>query len=208
VVNFSRGSRSVLFVPARLRLAGMEIRMLIDGTHPFAVAKPDPRLIKLLVGGRRFDATPVQRDGVPFAELAARHRHHSPQTSPKPFSKGVSRASSWTGMIVQPPAQPGRTCGSVSCCHPRTRSAPASRHSPASALGDRHSRAGRQHPPRLRSKLNPHHNLPRHVAPLAEARPHGRAPHRSPVKEGPSLRINRVPRVSYGLYRHRVGARV
>jgi hypothetical protein len=66
------------------------------------VVKPDPRLIKLLVGGRRFDATPVQRDGVPFAELAARHRHHSPQTSPKPFSKGVSRANSWTGMIVKP----------------------------------------------------------------------------------------------------------
>jgi hypothetical protein len=35
----------------------MEIRMLIDGTDPFAAAKPDGRLIKLLVRARRFNAT-------------------------------------------------------------------------------------------------------------------------------------------------------
>ena len=39
----------ILSVPARLRKAGMEIRMLIDGTDPFAAAKPDARLIKLLL---------------------------------------------------------------------------------------------------------------------------------------------------------------
>ena len=37
-----------LSVPVRLRRAGAEIRMLIDGTDPFATAKPDARLIKLL----------------------------------------------------------------------------------------------------------------------------------------------------------------
>src|SRR5260370_41146593 len=38
----------ILSVPARLRRAGMEIRMLIDRTDPFAVVKPDPQLITLL----------------------------------------------------------------------------------------------------------------------------------------------------------------
>src|SRR5712672_1453411 len=39
----------ILSVPARLRRAGMEIRMLIDRTDPFAAVEPDARLIKLLV---------------------------------------------------------------------------------------------------------------------------------------------------------------
>jgi hypothetical protein len=43
----------ILAVPARLRRAGIEIRMLIDATDPFAVVKPNPRLIKLLVRARR-----------------------------------------------------------------------------------------------------------------------------------------------------------
>jgi site-specific DNA recombinase len=62
----------ILSVPARLRRAGMEIRMLIDRTDPFAVVKPDPRLIKLLVRACRFNATLVQSDGVAFAALALR----------------------------------------------------------------------------------------------------------------------------------------
>jgi hypothetical protein len=62
----------ILSVPARLRRAGMEIRMLIDRTDPFAVVKPDPRLIKLLIRARRFNATLVQSEDVAFAALALR----------------------------------------------------------------------------------------------------------------------------------------
>ena len=39
---------------------------------PFATAKPDARLIKLLIRARRFNATLVGSDGVPFAALAKR----------------------------------------------------------------------------------------------------------------------------------------
>jgi site-specific DNA recombinase len=62
----------ILPVPARLRRAGMEIRMLIDGTDPFAAVKPDARLIKLLVRAYRFNTTLVHSDGVPSAALAVR----------------------------------------------------------------------------------------------------------------------------------------
>jgi site-specific DNA recombinase len=62
----------ILSVPARLRRAGMEIKMLIDGTDPFAVVKPDARLIKLLVRAHRFNTTLVHSDGVAFAALAVR----------------------------------------------------------------------------------------------------------------------------------------
>jgi site-specific DNA recombinase len=62
----------ILSVPARLRRAGMEIKMLIDGTDPFAVAKPSARLIKLLVRAHRFNKALVQSDGVVFAALAMR----------------------------------------------------------------------------------------------------------------------------------------
>jgi site-specific DNA recombinase len=62
----------ILSVPARLRRAGMEIRMLIDGTDPFAAAKPDARLIKLLVRARRFNTTLVHSEDVAFAALAVR----------------------------------------------------------------------------------------------------------------------------------------
>jgi site-specific DNA recombinase len=61
----------ILLVPVRLRRAGREIRMAIDGTDPFA-AKPDSRLIKLLLRARRFNATLAQGEGVPFAALAER----------------------------------------------------------------------------------------------------------------------------------------
>ena len=46
--------------------------MLIEGIDPFATAKPDARLIKLLLRARRFNATLVDSDGVPFSELAQR----------------------------------------------------------------------------------------------------------------------------------------
>src|SRR6516225_7983985 len=46
--------------------------MRIDGTDPFATAKPDARLVKLLIRARRFNATLVDSDGVPFATLAKR----------------------------------------------------------------------------------------------------------------------------------------
>jgi DNA invertase Pin-like site-specific DNA recombinase len=61
----------ILTVPVRLRRAGREIRMVIDGTDPFA-AKPDARLIKLLLRARRFNATLADTEDIPFAVLAQR----------------------------------------------------------------------------------------------------------------------------------------
>ena len=46
--------------------------MLIAGTNPFATAKPDARLVKLLIKARRFNAALVVRDDKPFAALAKR----------------------------------------------------------------------------------------------------------------------------------------
>jgi len=60
----------ILSEPIRLRRAGREITMRIDGTDLFATAKPDARLIKLLIRARRFNAALVGSDGVPFAALA------------------------------------------------------------------------------------------------------------------------------------------
>jgi site-specific DNA recombinase len=62
----------VLSVPVRLRRAGREIRMVIDGTDPFDAAKPDPRLIKLLLRAHRFNATLAQGEGIAFAALVQR----------------------------------------------------------------------------------------------------------------------------------------
>jgi hypothetical protein len=63
----------ILSVPVGLRRSGREIRMLTDGTDPFATAKPDARrLIKLLVRARRFNAALIRGDGVPFAALTKR----------------------------------------------------------------------------------------------------------------------------------------
>jgi site-specific DNA recombinase len=62
----------ILSVPVQLRRAGREIRMRIDGPDPFAAAKPDARLIKLLLRARRFSATLVGGDALPFAALAKR----------------------------------------------------------------------------------------------------------------------------------------
>src|SRR6202047_3190453 len=61
----------LLSVPVRLRRAGREIRMVINGTGSFA-AKSDARLIKLLLRARRFNATLADSEGVPFATLAER----------------------------------------------------------------------------------------------------------------------------------------
>jgi site-specific DNA recombinase len=62
----------ILSVPIERRRSGREIKMLIDGSDPFATAKPDARLIKLLIRARRFNTTLVDSDGVPFAVLAKR----------------------------------------------------------------------------------------------------------------------------------------
>ena len=50
----------------------MLIRRVIDSTDPFAAAKPDARLIKLLLRARRFNAALAEGEGVPFAALAQR----------------------------------------------------------------------------------------------------------------------------------------
>jgi hypothetical protein len=62
----------ILSVPVQLRRCGREVKMLIDGTAPFPAAKPDARLIKLLIRARRFSTALVGSDGVPFAALARR----------------------------------------------------------------------------------------------------------------------------------------
>ena len=46
--------------------------MVIDSTDPLGAAKPDARLIKLLLRARRFNATLAEGEGVPFAALAQR----------------------------------------------------------------------------------------------------------------------------------------
>jgi site-specific DNA recombinase len=67
--NATGGETQTLSVPVKLRRCGREIRMLV-GTDPFATAKPDMRLIKLLIRARRFNAALAGSDGVPFAALA------------------------------------------------------------------------------------------------------------------------------------------
>ena len=60
----------ILPVPVRLRQSGREIGMLIDRADPFFTAKPDARLIKLLIRAHRFNATLAGSGGTPFAALA------------------------------------------------------------------------------------------------------------------------------------------
>src|SRR4029077_4757895 len=57
----------LLSVPVRLRRAGREIRMVIDGTDPFVTAKPNARLVKLLLRARRFNAALTQGEAIAFA---------------------------------------------------------------------------------------------------------------------------------------------
>jgi hypothetical protein len=66
------GEVQILSVPVGLRRSGREIKMLIDATDPFATAKPDARLIKLLIRARRFNTALVDSDGAPFAALVKR----------------------------------------------------------------------------------------------------------------------------------------
>ena len=74
----------ILSVPVRLRRAGREIRMVIDGTDPFAGSKPDARLIKLLLRARRFNATLADSEGIPFAVLAQREGVAGPISLARP----------------------------------------------------------------------------------------------------------------------------
>src|SRR5205085_1444519 len=60
----------ILSVPVRLRCSGREIRMLIDSNDPCVIAKPNARLIKLLMRAHRFNTALVGSSGVPFAALA------------------------------------------------------------------------------------------------------------------------------------------
>jgi hypothetical protein len=62
----------ILSVVTRLRRAGTEIRMLIDRTDPYAAAKPDARLIKLLIRARQFNTKLDQSEDIAFAALALR----------------------------------------------------------------------------------------------------------------------------------------
>jgi hypothetical protein len=62
----------LLSILVRLHRSGRAVRMLIPGTDPFGAAKPDARLVKLLIRARQFNATLLDSDGVPFAVLAKR----------------------------------------------------------------------------------------------------------------------------------------
>src|SRR5215472_14159192 len=70
LVDEATDETQILSVPVRLRQSGREIRMLIDRADPFATAKPDARLIKLLIRAHRFNAALVGSGGTPFAALA------------------------------------------------------------------------------------------------------------------------------------------
>jgi site-specific DNA recombinase len=94
----------ILSVPVRLRRAGREIRMVIDGTHPFDAAKPNARLIKLLLRACRFKATLTQGEGVSFAALAQR--------------EGVSR-SYFTRLVRLSYLAPDITQAILDGCQPR-----------------------------------------------------------------------------------------
>jgi DNA invertase Pin-like site-specific DNA recombinase len=69
LLSAANDESQILSVPVRLRQSGREIRMLIDRADPFATAKPDARLIKLLISAHRFSAT-LAGGGTPFAALA------------------------------------------------------------------------------------------------------------------------------------------
>src|SRR5262249_39422667 len=62
----------ILSVPVELCRSGREIKMLIGAADPFVAAKPDARLIKLLIRARRFNAILIDSDCVPFTALAKR----------------------------------------------------------------------------------------------------------------------------------------
>jgi len=94
----------ILSVPVRLHRCGREIKMLINRADPFAAAKPDARLIKLLTRARRFNAALMSGDGVPFATLAKR--------------QGVS-ASYFTRLVRLSYLAPDITQAILDGCQPR-----------------------------------------------------------------------------------------
>jgi len=69
-VDEATDETQILSVPVRLRRSGREIKMLIDSADPFATAKLDARLVRLLIRAHRFNATLVGSGGTPFAALA------------------------------------------------------------------------------------------------------------------------------------------
>jgi site-specific DNA recombinase len=69
-VDEANDETPILSVPVRLRQSGREIRMLIDRADPFSTAKPDTRLIKLVIRAHRFNAALVSSGGARFAALA------------------------------------------------------------------------------------------------------------------------------------------
>jgi hypothetical protein len=71
-VSSATDETQILSMSVQLRRSGRAIRMLIEGTDPFATAKPDARFVKLLIRARRFNAALLDSDGVPFAALAKR----------------------------------------------------------------------------------------------------------------------------------------
>src|SRR5262249_35639370 len=64
----------ILSMSVRLLHSSRAIRMWIEGTDPFAAAKPDARLVKLLIRARQFNALFLGSEFVPFAALAKRER--------------------------------------------------------------------------------------------------------------------------------------
>jgi site-specific DNA recombinase len=70
LVDEANDETQILSVPVRLRQSGREIRMLIDRADPFSTAKPDARLIRLLIRAHRFNATLAGSGRTPFAALA------------------------------------------------------------------------------------------------------------------------------------------
>src|SRR5262249_45240942 len=69
-VDEANDETQTLSVPVRRRQSGREIKMLIDRADPFATAKPNARLIKLLIRAHRFNAILAGSGGTPFAALA------------------------------------------------------------------------------------------------------------------------------------------
>ena len=87
----------ILSVPMRLRRSGREIKMLI-GADPFATAKPDARLIKLLIRARRFNTALVRSDSMSFCagqaggrEPVLFHAARPPQLSRSKYHPGDPR---------------------------------------------------------------------------------------------------------------------
>jgi hypothetical protein len=74
--------------------------MVVDGTDPFAAAKPDARLIRLLLSARRFNATLAHGEGILFAALAQREgvsRSYTGERRPKHLRPPSTAWRRWSG---------------------------------------------------------------------------------------------------------------